>query len=151
MSAVGGSQQLRRFRIAVRDGAAIEDAAAAAGIELGEARLIVAEDAKSPPPPEAYELIGHNQPPKDKTMADASDDRLRLLIERVERLTEEAKGIRDDIKDVFAEAKATGYDVAIMKRVIKMRAMKPDDRREAEHLLLTYCSALGIETQGSLF
>ena len=137
--------------ISMAQEAAAHAPAAAAGIELGEARLIVAEDAKSPPPPEAYELIGHNQPPKDKTMADASDDRLRLLIERVERLTEEAKGIRDDIKDVFAEAKATGYDVAIMKRVIKMRAMKPDDRREAEHLLLTYCSALGIETQGSLF
>lgn len=84
-------------------------------------------------------------------MTNGTDDRLRLLIERVERLESEAKGIRDDIKDVFAEAKATGYDVAIMKRVIKMRAMKPDDRREAEHLLITYCSALGIETQGSLF
>ena len=86
-----------------------------------------------------------------RRMTNGTDDRLRLLIERVERLESEAKGIRDDIKDVFAEAKATGYDVAIMKRVIKMRAMKPDDRREAEHLLITYCSALGIETQGSLF
>jgi uncharacterized protein (UPF0335 family) len=84
-------------------------------------------------------------------MTDPTDNRLLLLIERVERLAEEAKGIRDDIKDVFAEAKATGYDAGIMRKVIKLRAMKPDDRREAEHLLVTYCSALGIETQGSLF
>lgn len=44
-------------------------------------------------------------------MAEATDDRLRLLIERVERLEEEKKGIGDDIKDVYAEAKAVGYDV----------------------------------------
>lgn len=84
-------------------------------------------------------------------MTDASDNRLRLLIERVERLEGERSGIASDIKDVFAEAKATGYDVPTMKKIIRLRKMKPDDRREAEHILMTYCSALGIETQGSLF
>lgn len=78
-------------------------------------------------------------------MADASDDRLRLLIERVERLTEEKKGIQDDIKDVFGEAKATGYDVKIMRQIIRLRKMKPDDRREMEHLLETYKNALGLD------
>lgn len=75
----------------------------------------------------------------------ASDDRLRLLIERVERLEEEKKGMADDIKDVYAEAKAVGYDVKIMRQVVKLRKMQPDARREQELLLETYKTALGIE------
>ena len=78
-------------------------------------------------------------------MAESADDRLRLLIERVERLEEEKKGIQDDIKDVYAEAKATGYDAKIMKQIVRLRKMKPDDRREMEAILQTYMSALGIE------
>jgi len=73
-----------------------------------------------------------------------SDDRLRLLIERAERLIEERKGISDDLNDVFQEGKAVGYDPKIMKAVIKLRAMKPDDRREMEAVLDLYKSALGI-------
>ena len=75
----------------------------------------------------------------------AADDRLRLLIERVERLDEEKKGIADDIRDVFMEAKAVGYDPKIMKMIIKLRAMKPDDRREQEAILETYKIALGLD------
>ena len=78
-------------------------------------------------------------------MADAADDRLRLLIERVERLEEEKKGIADDIKDVYAEAKAVGYDAKIMRQIVRLRKMKPDDRREADLLLETYKNALGID------
>ncbi len=78
-------------------------------------------------------------------MAESADDRLRLLIERVERLEEEKKGIQDDIKDVYAEAKATGYDAKIMKQIVRLRKMKPDDRREMEAILQTYMSALGID------
>ena len=74
-----------------------------------------------------------------------TDDRLRLLIERVERLEEEKKGIADDIKDVFLEAKALGYDAKIMKQVIKLRKMQPDDRREMETILDLYKSALGMD------
>ena len=72
-----------------------------------------------------------------------SDDRLRLLIERIERLAEEKQGIADDIKDVYAEAKATGYDPKILRAVIRLRKMRPDDRAEMEMLLDTYMSALG--------
>lgn len=82
-------------------------------------------------------------------MAEATDDRLRLLIERIERLEEERKGIGDDIRDVYAEAKAVGYDAKIMRWVVRLRKMKPDDRRESEAVLETYLSALGM--QGSLF
>lgn len=71
-------------------------------------------------------------------------DLLRQLIERVERLEEEKKGIMDDIKEVFSEAKAQGFDVKIMKQVIKLRSMEKHKRQEAEALLETYLAALGM-------
>ncbi|MFN2099591.1 DUF2312 domain-containing protein [Altererythrobacter sp. MF3-039] len=78
-------------------------------------------------------------------MAEATDDRLRLLIERIERLEEEKKGIADDIRDVYAEAKAVGYDTKIMRQVVRLRKMRPDDRAEMETILDTYKAALGLE------
>ena len=74
-----------------------------------------------------------------------SNERLRLLIERVERLNEEKKGISDDIKDVFAEAKAVGYDAKIMREIIRLRKMKPDDLKERNALLQTYADELGLD------
>jgi uncharacterized protein (UPF0335 family) len=76
--------------------------------------------------------------------ATATDDRLRLLIERVERLEEEKKGIADDIRDVYAEAKAVGYDAKIMRQIVRLRKMPPDDRREMETILDLYKAALGL-------
>jgi uncharacterized protein (UPF0335 family) len=73
-----------------------------------------------------------------------SAEQLRLFIERVERLEEEKKGIADDIKDVFAEAKGQGYDVKTMRSIIKLRAMERDARMEQEALLETYKAALGL-------
>ncbi len=78
-------------------------------------------------------------------MADSTDDRLRLLIERIERLEEEKKGIGDDIKEVYAEAKSTGYDPKVMRVVVRLRKMRPDDRREMEAIVDTYKNALGLE------
>ena len=78
-------------------------------------------------------------------MAESADDRLRLLIERIERLEEEKKGIGDDIKDVYSEAKSTGYDPKIMRQIVRLRKLKPDDRRDMEAILDTYKNALGIE------
>jgi uncharacterized protein (UPF0335 family) len=78
-------------------------------------------------------------------MAELTDDRLRMLRERIERLAEEAKGIADDIKDVYAEGKALGYDTKIMRQIVRLRKMKPDDRREMDMLLQTYLNALGME------
>lgn len=77
-------------------------------------------------------------------MTEATDNRLRLLIERVERINEELKGVQDDRKEVFAEMKAVGYDVKAVKEVIRLRAMKPDDRREMQMVLDTYCAAMGL-------
>lgn len=72
-------------------------------------------------------------------------DQLRLLIERIERLEEEKKGLSDDIKDVYLEGKATGYDPKIMRQIISLRKMPPHDRQEMEAILQTYLSALGME------
>jgi len=80
----------------------------------------------------------------DEMAAGNRDTRLLLLIERIERLEEERKGIADDIKDVYAEAKAVGYDTKIMRQVIRLRKMKPDDRAEMETVLETYKAALGM-------
>ena len=76
--------------------------------------------------------------------ASATDDRLRLLIERIERLEEEKKGIADDIRDVYAEAKAVGYDPKIMRQVVRLRKMDNNDRSEMETILDTYKAALGM-------
>ncbi|WP_327752669.1 DUF2312 domain-containing protein [Sphingobium sp. SJ10-10] len=72
-------------------------------------------------------------------------DQLRLFIERIERLEEEKKGIGDDIKDVYLEAKANGYDGKIMRQIVRLRKMAPHDRQEMEAILQTYLSALGME------
>lgn len=72
-------------------------------------------------------------------------DQLRLLIERIERLEEEKRGISDDIKDVYGEAKATGYDVKTMRNIVRLRRMKQRHREEAEQLLETYLAALGMK------
>jgi uncharacterized protein (UPF0335 family) len=74
----------------------------------------------------------------------ATADQLRLFLERIERLEAEKKGIADDIRDVYAESKAMGYDPKIMRQIVKLRAMQPDDRREMEAILQTYMDALGL-------
>ena len=69
---------------------------------------------------------------------------LKSFIERIERLMEEIKGLQDDVKDVYAEAKARGYDTKTMRRIVALRRMETHDRQEADALLETYKAALGI-------
>ena len=71
-------------------------------------------------------------------------ERLRSLIERIERLEEEKKAISGDIRDIFAEAKSAGFDVKTMRTVIKLRKQNAADRDEAELLLETYRRALDL-------
>ena len=71
-------------------------------------------------------------------------DELRLLIERIERLEEEKKAMADDIRDVYAEAKARGYDAKAMRAVVRLRKMETHVRQEAEAILDTYKAALGL-------
>ena len=74
----------------------------------------------------------------------SADDRLRLLIERIERLEEEKKGIADDIRDVYGEAKAVGYDTKTLREIVRLRKLSPDDRAERFAILDTYLAALGM-------
>lgn len=71
-------------------------------------------------------------------------DRLRSIIERVERLEEERKALGDDIKDVFAEAKSAGFDVKVIRQVIRIRKQEPADVEEMETLMDLYRRALGM-------
>jgi uncharacterized protein (UPF0335 family) len=72
-------------------------------------------------------------------------DQLRAFVERIERLQEEKKTINDDIKDIFAEAKGSGFDTKIMKRVIALRKKDDHERMEEEAILDSYLVALGMQ------
>ncbi len=71
-------------------------------------------------------------------------DRLRSIIERVERLEEERKALGNDIKDIFSEAKSAGFDVQVIRAIIRIRKQEPADVEEQESLLDVYRRALGI-------
>jgi uncharacterized protein (UPF0335 family) len=79
---------------------------------------------------------GHNSVPADE---------LRLLIERIERMEEEKKGVADDIKDIYTEAKSRGYDPKIMRQIVRLRAMDTDKRKEQQSLIDVYASAIGLD------
>jgi uncharacterized protein (UPF0335 family) len=72
-------------------------------------------------------------------------DQLRLFIERIERLEEEKKGMADDIRDVYNEAKSTGFDAKTMRTIFRRRTMEKHARDEQEALLETYKAALGLD------
>jgi uncharacterized protein (UPF0335 family) len=78
------------------------------------------------------------------SVGNVSADQLRLFIERIERLEEEKKGMGDDVRDVYAEAKSQGYDAKIMRQIVRLRKMSHDDRQEMEAVLDVYKSALGL-------
>jgi uncharacterized protein (UPF0335 family) len=78
-------------------------------------------------------------------VAPLAADQLRSIVERVERLEEEKAGIASDIKDIFAEAKGSGYDVKTLRKIIALRKMDAAEREEAEHLLTTYKVALKMQ------
>jgi uncharacterized protein (UPF0335 family) len=77
--------------------------------------------------------------------ANVSAEQLKLFIERIETLEEEKRGIADDIKDTYAEARANGYDVKTMRTIVRLRKMDTNARAEMEALLETYKAALGLE------
>ena len=71
-------------------------------------------------------------------------DRLRTLIERIERLEEEKAALAADIREVYAEAKADGFDAKIMRQIVRLRKLDSGDRQEQEAILDLYKSALGL-------
>ena len=72
-------------------------------------------------------------------------DELNLLFERIETMEAQKKEIAEDIKDVFAEGKSRGYDVKIMRQVLRLRALDPDKRQEERYLVDAYASAIGLD------
>jgi uncharacterized protein (UPF0335 family) len=80
--------------------------------------------------------IGHNL---------VAGEELNLLFERIENMEAQKKELGEDIKDVFLEAKSRGYDVKIMRQVLRLRAMDPDKRQEERYLVDTYASAIGLD------
>ncbi len=72
-------------------------------------------------------------------------ERLLKIIERIERLDEEKKGISDDIKDIFVEAKGTGFDTKTIRKMIKLRKQDKEKRREEQELADLYAAAIGLE------
>lgn len=79
-----------------------------------------------------------------QTVGGVSGERLKNFIERIERLEEEKKALTEDIKDVYAEAKATGFEVKIMRKIVSLRKMDTQKRREEDELLDVYKSAIGM-------
>jgi uncharacterized protein (UPF0335 family) len=80
--------------------------------------------------------VGHNL---------VAGDELNLLFERIEKMEEQKKEIAEDIRDVFAEGKSRGYDVKIMRQVLRLRALDPDKRQEERYLVDAYASAIGLD------
>lgn len=80
----------------------------------------------------------------DTEVGGIAADRLRSIIERVERLEEEKKALSSDIKDIMAEAKSAGFDVAVIRAILRIRKQEPADVEEQEALLDLYRRALGM-------
>ncbi|OAJ67758.1 DUF2312 domain-containing protein [Gluconobacter cerinus] len=86
------------------------------------------------------DMTGHNSAATGSIAA----DRLRSIVERTERLEEERKALAGDIKDIFSEAKSAGFDVKVIKQIIRLRKQEPAEVEEQETLLDIYRRALGM-------
>ena len=86
--------------------------------------------------------------PNSETQAEPAvrfaKDQLKAFVERVEKLEEEKKAISDDIRDVYAESKANGFDVKALRTIVRLRKMEPTEREEQDAILETYMHALGM-------
>lgn len=84
--------------------------------------------------------IGHNS-----GAAELSPERLKTIVARIEKLEEDKAGIAADIRDIYAEAKGTGFNVKTIRHVVRLRKQREEQRREDEALLELYKSAIGME------
>jgi uncharacterized protein (UPF0335 family) len=89
-------------------------------------------------------LPAQAEPDEGAQWGNIGADRLRSLVERIERLEEERKSLGSDIKDIYAEAKSAGYDVKVIRQLIRIRKQEPADVEEQETLLDVYRRALGM-------
>lgn len=147
------SLQLQSYLQARADGATMSFAAEQSGISIREAELheadIASGDLKLPEPRARAHTRVHVReatPSEERTMANSNvaADELRLLIERIDRLDEERKGLAEDIADVFKEAKSRGFDTWAMKEIRKWRRLETHTQQERAAILELYAQALGV-------
>ncbi|MDR3437495.1 DUF2312 domain-containing protein [Telmatospirillum sp.] len=81
----------------------------------------------------------------NETIGGIAGEALQQYVDRIERLEEEKKALSEDIKQVYSEAKSTGFDVKIIRKIISLRKVEEHDRKEQEELLDLYKQALGME------
>ncbi|MGA7387504.1 MAG: DUF2312 domain-containing protein [Pseudolabrys sp.] len=81
---------------------------------------------------------------KEQPATRFAKDQLKAFVERIERLEEEKKATSDDIRDVYAEAKGTGFDVKALRTIVRLRKLDTDERREQQEVVDTYLHALGM-------
>ena len=81
---------------------------------------------------------------KEQAATRFAKDQLKVFVERIERLEEEKKATSDDIRDVYAEAKGTGFDTKALRTIVRLRKLDMDERREQQEVLDTYLHALGM-------
>lgn len=92
---------------------------------------------------EAEATEGHNSA-ETKDVGGVAGDRLRSFIERIERLEEEKAHLAEDIKEVYAELKGVGFDAKTVRKIVSMRKLDAEKRREGEELLDLYKTAIGM-------
>jgi uncharacterized protein (UPF0335 family) len=81
---------------------------------------------------------------KEQPATRFAKDQLKAFVERIERLEEEKKALSDDIRDVYAESKANGFDVKALRSIVRLRKQEPTERQEQQLILETYMNALGM-------
>ena len=81
---------------------------------------------------------------KEQPATRFAKDQLKAFVERIERLEEDKKATSDDIRDVYAEAKGTGFDTKALRSIVRLRKLDTDERREQQEVLDTYLHALGM-------
>ncbi len=92
----------------------------------------------------ALDSTGGKEPDDKAQWGNIAADRLRSIIERIERLEEEKKALSSDIKDIFGEAKSAGFDVKVIRQILRIRKQEPAEVEEQETLLDVYRRALGM-------
>jgi uncharacterized protein (UPF0335 family) len=128
-----------RFTEGMRDGAELAQDMAAIGLIDKAAADETSEIARL-----ASEKFGAKPATSEEAAHRFAKDQLKAIIQRIERLEEEKKALSDDIKDVYGEAKGTGFDVKALKTIVRMRKQDADERQEQETILETYMQALGM-------
>jgi uncharacterized protein (UPF0335 family) len=116
-----------------------------------EARLVLTSAPVKPPvtqqtreSPEEVSMSTAVAAKQEQGAARFAKDHLKAFVERIERLEEEKKVIADDVRDVYAEAKANGFDLKALRAIVRLRKQDADERREHETILETYMHALGM-------